>query len=207
MTAVARTTPRSQRCRELRYRFEQSAPCRDRRVRQTGHFCDAPTDVWLGLQSLPARLLGKRHAGQRRGLDGAEPVQRRQFLRRFGLPRRRAGSHRPVRLRSYSPVPVFQFSSTNTGNIDNARFAPQLIVGTGGTLLDADCTTGGHCPMAWSIRRRFHEANMPFMVQQGDGVASTTPSSTFSQDGFAFAVLNSSGRQGWPCGGIRRGHL
>jgi hypothetical protein len=87
---------------------------------------------------------------------------------------------------------VHQFQYFNFGSPGslNQNFAPQLIVGTGGSLLDADCNTGV-VPSGIADPAKFTQPNFPYVVQQYPGTSSTgTTSNTFSHDEFGFAVLN-----------------
>jgi hypothetical protein len=70
------------------------------------------------------------------------------------------------------------------------NFAPQLIVGTGGSLLDADCNTG-NVPNGLTDPANFKQTSEPYLVQQySSSTPSQTTSNTFSHDEFAFAVLD-----------------
>jgi hypothetical protein len=87
-------------------------------------------------------------------------------------------------------VHQFQYFNFGTASNLNATYAPQLIVGTGGTLLDDDCNTG-KVPSGVADPAKFTQANEPYIVQTYPGTATTnTTSNTFSHDEFGFAVLD-----------------
>jgi hypothetical protein len=73
---------------------------------------------------------------------------------------------------------------------DFARYAPQLIVGTGGTLLDPDLNTG-QVPAGDTDIGSFAQNDAAFTVNQFSGSPTTTTASkTYSHDEFGFAVLD-----------------
>jgi hypothetical protein len=86
-------------------------------------------------------------------------------------------------------VHQFQYFNFGTAGNINANFAPQLIVGTGGSLLDADCNTG-IVPSGITDPAKFTQSNFPYVVEQSPSGTTTTTSNTFSHDEFGFAVLN-----------------
>jgi hypothetical protein len=87
-------------------------------------------------------------------------------------------------------VHQFQYLNFGTGANLNAAYAPQLIVGTGGTLLDDDCNTG-KVPSGVADPAKFTQTNEPYVVQTYPGTTpSSTTSNTFSHDEFGFAVLD-----------------
>lgn len=82
----------------------------------------------------------------------------------------------------------FQYINTGTDGAPNARFAPQLIVGTGGSLLDADCNTG-RVPLGNADLSPFAQTSFPFIVQHFGGGTTRTQADTYSHDQFGFALL------------------
>jgi hypothetical protein len=87
-------------------------------------------------------------------------------------------------------VHQFQYFNFGTAGNLNAAYAPQLIVGTGGSLLDADCNTG-NVPSGVADLPKFTQPNEPYVVQTYPGTSTTnTTSNTFSHDEFAFALLD-----------------
>jgi len=85
---------------------------------------------------------------------------------------------------------VHQFQYLNFGKpaLPNQQFAPQLVVGTGGTLLDDDCNTG-KVPAGNTDVASFSQKHFPYIVQETGNTVSGTLSSTFSHDEFGFAFL------------------
>jgi hypothetical protein len=72
----------------------------------------------------------------------------------------------------------------------NQQFAPQLIVGTGSSLLDPDCNTGV-VPSGVVDVATFKQTQFPYIVQTNPGTnTSTANSNTFSHDEFGFAVFD-----------------
>jgi hypothetical protein len=86
---------------------------------------------------------------------------------------------------------IHQFQYLNFGAAGdlNALFAPQLIVGMGGSLLDADCNTG-LVPDGRSDPPGFTRAGSTFVVHAYPSGSSTIGSEGFSHDEFGFAVLD-----------------
>ena len=82
----------------------------------------------------------------------------------------------------------FQYLNFGTAKAPNIVLAPQLIVGTGGTLLDDDCNTGVVPPGNVNVAP-FGQARFPYIVQQSGGLASSSLSYTYSHDEFGFAYL------------------
>ncbi len=83
---------------------------------------------------------------------------------------------------------IHQFEYVNF--TDFAHYAPQLIVGTGGTLLDPDLNTG-LVPPGTSDIASFSQTNAAFTINQFAGGASTANASkTYAHDEFGFAVLD-----------------
>ena len=81
-------------------------------------------------------------------------------------------------------VHQFQYFNFGAANNLNANFAPQMIVGTGGSLLDADCNTG-MVPSGLTDPPNFAQANFPFVVKEDPSGTSATTSNTFSHDELA----------------------
>jgi hypothetical protein len=86
-------------------------------------------------------------------------------------------------------VHQFQYLNTGSGAALNAMFAPQMIVGTGGTLLDPDCNTGA-VPNGVTDVASFSQHAEPYVVQTDPGATTSTSSTTFSHDEFGFAVFD-----------------
>ena len=86
-------------------------------------------------------------------------------------------------------VHQLQYLNTGSGAALNAHFAPQLIVGTGGSLLDPDCNTGA-VPNGVTDVASFSQHTEPYLVQQNPTGTSSTTSNTFSHDEFGFAVFD-----------------
>lgn len=83
---------------------------------------------------------------------------------------------------------IHQFEYMNF--TDFAHYAPQLIVGTGGTLLDPDLNTGD-VPGGFANVPAFRQKNEAFDVNTFAGtVTSMTASRTFAHDEFGFALLD-----------------
>ena len=83
---------------------------------------------------------------------------------------------------------IHQFQYVNFS--DTAHYAPQLIVGVGGTLLDPDLNTG-MVPVGNTDIAAFSQSDAPFTVNEFTGTATTaTASKTYSHDEFGFAVLD-----------------
>ncbi len=83
---------------------------------------------------------------------------------------------------------IHQFEYLNF--VDFAHYAPQLIVGTGGTLLDPDLNTGD-VPGGFANVPAFRQTTQGVDVNRFDGsVATTVATKTFAHDEFGFAVLD-----------------
>jgi len=84
----------------------------------------------------------------------------------------------------------FNFSSVNGTNVE---FPPQMIVGTGGSLLDADCgaTAFGNVPSGELDVAKFKQTGAAFTVNTNNasGLAAQS-SNTFSHDEFGFALFD-----------------
>jgi hypothetical protein len=85
-------------------------------------------------------------------------------------------------------VHQFQYLNFGPSAALNQQFAPQLIVGTGGSLLDADCNTGT-VPSGITDQAAFKQTQFPYSVQSSS-TATSTLSNTFSHDEFGFALFN-----------------
>lgn len=72
---------------------------------------------------------------------------------------------------------------------DRARYAPQMIVGIGGTLRDRDLTTG-KVPLGGATAPGFAQAGRPFDVRTLDGRSTVSARRAYAQDDFGFAVLD-----------------
>lgn len=85
---------------------------------------------------------------------------------------------------------IHQFQAMNFGPSSslNADFAPQLIVGTGGDLLDPDCTTG-QVPPGNTLEKTVIQKQTPFVVQATSGTPTTTTTNAAAHDQFGFALL------------------
>lgn len=83
----------------------------------------------------------------------------------------------------------FQYLNFPQGKTVNATLAPQLVVGTGGSLLDADCITGV-VPPGNTNMPAFGQFRFPYQVQNDAGGTSGTLSTTYSHDEFGFALLD-----------------
>jgi hypothetical protein len=85
---------------------------------------------------------------------------------------------------------VHQFQYLNFGqpSMPNQEFAPQLVVGTGGTLLDDDCNTG-KVPAGNTDVAAFSQKHFPYIVEATGNTVTGTLSNTFSHDEFGFAFL------------------
>lgn len=82
---------------------------------------------------------------------------------------------------------IHQFEYVNF--TDFSHYAPQLIVGIGGTLLDPDINTG-LVPSGITDPAAFTQTDAPFTVNQFSGAATTTNASkTYAHDEFGFALL------------------
>jgi hypothetical protein len=87
-------------------------------------------------------------------------------------------------------VHQFQYLNIGASGALNTKFAPQLIVGTGGSLLDPDCNTGA-VPNGVTNVANFSQSQVGYAVQVNPGTSqSTTPANTFSHDEFGFAVFD-----------------
>ena len=86
---------------------------------------------------------------------------------------------------------VHQFQYLNIGPTAqlNQQFAPQLIVGTGSSLLDPDCNTGV-VPSGVTDVATFKQTQFPYIVQTNPGQPTETNSNTFSHDEFGFAIFD-----------------
>lgn len=93
----------------------------------------------------------------------------------------------PANLGLFLSGHIHQFEYVNFS--DFAHYAPQLIVGIGGTLLDPDLNTGV-VPTGITDPAGFAQSNAPFTVNQFSGsTTSTTASRTYAHDEFGFALL------------------
>jgi hypothetical protein len=85
----------------------------------------------------------------------------------------------------------FNFTSTSGANV---QFPPQLVVGTGGSLLDADCgsTDFGNVPTGTLDVSKFKQTGAAFTVNASAGAAAlpAQASNTFSHDEFGFALFD-----------------
>lgn len=73
---------------------------------------------------------------------------------------------------------------------DPARYAPQLIVGTGGSLLDDDILSG-KVPTGTADIAAFRAQDYRFTVNQAPGATTTAPvSRAYAHDEFGFGVLD-----------------
>jgi hypothetical protein len=87
-------------------------------------------------------------------------------------------------------VHQFQYLNFPAKNLPvNATFAPQIVVGTGGTLLDADCITGT-VPPGNTDQPAFGQAKFPYLVQTAAAGASGALSDTYAHDEFGFAMFD-----------------
>jgi hypothetical protein len=85
-------------------------------------------------------------------------------------------------------VHQFQYLNFGRSKTPNQVLAPQLVVGTGGTLLDDDCNTGLVPPGNKNVAP-FSQARFPYIVQKTGGTTSSSLSTTYSHDEFGFAIL------------------
>ncbi len=84
---------------------------------------------------------------------------------------------------------IHQFEYVNFA--DRARYAPQLIVGMGGTLLDADLNTGLVPANGTLDPAAYAQADAPFSVSQINGsVLAALATRTYGHDEFGFALLD-----------------
>jgi hypothetical protein len=85
-------------------------------------------------------------------------------------------------------VHQFQYVTFPPHKTLNMTFAPQLIVGTGGSLLDADCNTG-LVPPGNTNPPPFGQLKFPYTVQTTGGTSGAL-SNTYSHDEFGFALFD-----------------
>ncbi|MEJ0046600.1 MAG: metallophosphoesterase [Rhodospirillales bacterium] len=81
----------------------------------------------------------------------------------------------------------FQYVNFPPRKVLNKSFAPQLVVGTGGSLLDADCNTG-LVPPGNTNQPPFGQLRFPYTVQATGGTTGSL-SNTYSHDEFGFALF------------------
>jgi hypothetical protein len=87
-------------------------------------------------------------------------------------------------------VHQFQYLNIAAAGTPSLGFAPQLIVGTGGSLLDPDCNTGA-VPNGVTNVANFSQNAAPYKVQLNPGTSqSSVTASTFSHDEFGFAIFD-----------------
>jgi hypothetical protein len=88
----------------------------------------------------------------------------------------------------------FQYFNFGARVPRNQSLAPQLIVGVGGSLLDADCNTGT-VPNGNTDLPAFSQVRYPFTINETGGTGSI-PTNTYSHDEFGFAILEAEGGGG-----------
>jgi hypothetical protein len=85
-------------------------------------------------------------------------------------------------------VHQFQYLNFGPASAPDQYFAPQLVVGTGGTLLDDDCNTG-KVPAGNTNVAPFTQVHFPYIVEATGNSDTGTLSKTYSHDEFGFAYL------------------
>jgi hypothetical protein len=85
-------------------------------------------------------------------------------------------------------VHQFQYFNFGKGANRNVSLAPQLIVGVGSSLLDADCNTG-LVPPGNTDMPAFQQHQYPFIINETDAT-SAQRANTYSHDEFGFAILD-----------------
>lgn len=96
-------------------------------------------------------------------------------------------------------VHQFQTINFNANGVWNAKLPPQMIVGTGGDLLDVDCTYG-ITPFGLAPTLAQKPVNATFQVNAINGGATALNANAVARDEFGFAVLDETFRNGKPSG-------